>query len=164
MKPALLAALVVVLFSSCTSTYPYLVTTDECNCERFIYNDARGRFEIELSASYVVTDRINSTIEFVFRNRSRDPLNLKQAYLKGTSVNVRYPFNDRFQPMPFVVVPPDGSYTMRLEGGDARGSEDPWLKIAGEKIVVEIKGILLGSKPLAPIVLTLKPFNPKLAP
>ncbi|MCX6134701.1 MAG: hypothetical protein NTU47_12880 [Ignavibacteriales bacterium] len=164
MKPALLAVLALVLFSSCTSTYPYIVTTDECNCERFVYKDERGRFEIDLSAHYVITDRFNSTIGFVFRNKSLDPLNLQQAYLKGTSVNVRYPFNDRFQPMPYVVVSPGSSYTMTLQGSDTETTGNPWLKIAGETIVIEIKGMLLGPRPLAPIVLALKPYNPKLTP
>ena len=164
MKQALLVVLAAVMVSSCSSTYPYLVTTDECNCETFRFKDERGRFEIDVSARYVITDRINSSIEFVFRNQSRDSLSLRQAYLKGTSLNVHYPFNDRFQPMPFVAVPPGGTYTMTLQGSDTETSENPWLKIAGERIVVEMKGMLLGLRPLAPIVLTLKPYNPKLAP
>ena len=164
MKPVLLAVIALLLLSSCSSTYPYLVMTDECNCETFSVKDERGRFEIDVSARYVITDRINSTIEFVFRNQSRDSLSLRQAYLKGTSLNVHYPFNDRFQPMPFVAVPPGGTYTMTLQGSDTEITENPWLKIAGERIVIEIKGMLLGLKPLAPIVLTLKPYNPKLTP
>jgi hypothetical protein len=164
MKPAPLAVIAVILFSSCTSTYPYLVTTDECNCETFSFRDERGRFEIDVSARYVITDRINSTIEFVFRNQSRDSLILRQAYLKGTSLNVRYQFNDRFQPMPFVAVPPGGTYAMTLQGSDTEATENPWLKIAGERIVIEIKGMLLGRRPLAPILLSMKPYNPKLAP
>jgi hypothetical protein len=164
MKPALLAVIAVVLLSSCSSTYPYLVTTDECNCETFSFKDERGRFEIDVSARYVITDRINSTIELVFRNHSRDSLSLRQAYLKGTSLNVRYAFNDRFQPMPFVAVSPGGAYTMTMQGSDTEAMENPWLKIAGERIVLEVKGMLLGLTPVAPIVLTLKPYNPKLAP
>jgi hypothetical protein len=164
MKPSLLAVIAAILFSSCTSTYPYLVTTDECNCESFRFKDERGRFEIDVSARYVISDRINTTIEFVFRNLGRDTLSLRQAYLKGTSLNVHYQFNDRFQPMPFVAVPPGVTYMMTLQGSDTQATENPWLKIAGEKIVLEIKGLLLGFRPLAPVVLTLKPYNPKLAP
>jgi hypothetical protein len=163
-KPALLAVIALFLLSSCSSTYPYLVVTDECNCETFSFKDERGRFEIDVSARYVITDRINSSIEFVFRNLGSDSLSLRQAYLKGTSLNVHYPFNDRFQPMPFVAVPPGGNYTLTLQGSDTETADNPWLKIAGERIVVEMKGMLLGLKPLAPIVFTLKPYNPKLAP
>lgn len=164
MKPALLIPIAALFFSSCTSTYPYLVTTDQCNCETFSFKDELRKFEIDISARSVITDRINSTIEFVFRNRSGDSLSLRQAYLKGTSSNVRYQFSDRFQPMPFVTVPPGGTYSMTLKGSDTEVTENPWLKIAGEKIVLELKGMLLGRRPLAPIVLTLKPYNPKLAP
>lgn len=164
MKPALLAVMAVLSFSSCSTSYPYLVTTDGCNCEMFLYKDARGRFEIEVTARYEVTDRINSTIELHYRNRSRDSLSLRQAFLKGASMNISYQFNDRFQPMPFVAIPPGGVYEMTLQGSDPQPGDDPWLKIAGEKIVLEIRGMLLGLKPLSPVVLTFIPYNPKLSP
>jgi hypothetical protein len=157
--PYILAA---VLFSSCTTSYPYLITTDNCNCERFVYHDDNGRFEIEASARYEVTDRITSTIDMEFRNRSRDTLSLRQAFLKGTSSNVQYQFNDKFQPMPFVIIPPGGRYTLTLVGSDTQIVDDPWLKIAGEKIDIEMRGLLLGLKQVPPIQLTLIPYNPKL--
>ncbi len=157
--PVLVAA---VIFSSCTASYPYLITTNNCNCEHFVYHDARGRFDIEASARYEVTDRVASTLEFVFRNRSRDSLSLRQAFLKATSTNVRYQFNDRSQPLPFVIVPPGGAYTLTLMGSDTKPAEDPWLKIAGERIEVEMRGLLLGFKPVPPILITLVPYNPKL--
>lgn len=162
MKLVLAALLVTVLLPACSGSYPYLVTTNDCSCEWFVYRDERGRFELEVSARYVVTDRINSEIELVFRNHDRDSLSLRQAYIKETSTNVKYQNNDRFQPMPYVFVPPRGAYAMTLRGGDIQVSENPWLKIAGEKIVIELRGLLLGKEPIAPIVLTLVPYNPKL--
>jgi len=164
MKPALIVVLSTVMISSCTTSYPYLITTDGCNCETFLYRDERGRFEIEVTARYEVSDRINSTIDLRYRNRSRDSLSLRQAFLKGTSTNISYQFNDRFQPMPFVAIPPGGVYSMTLQGNDPQPGENPWLKIAGEKIVIEIRGMLLGFKPLNPVVLTFIPYNPKLSP
>jgi hypothetical protein len=148
--------------SSFTSSYPYLVTTDNCNCRRFTYRDERGRFEIDVSARYEVRDRIASTIELAFRNKSHLTLSLQQAYIKGTSTNIHYPFNDRFQPMPYEKVRPGGRYTMTLAGNDPDASDDPWLKIAGERVVIEIRGLTLGDKPLKPVMLTLVPYNPKL--
>jgi hypothetical protein len=157
---------IALVFGSCTSTftaaYPYLITTDNCNCRRFTYRDERGRFEIDVSARYEVTDRISSTIELVFRNRSHLALSLQQAYIKGTSANIRYPFNDRFQPMPYEVVGPGERYTMTLAGNDPDASDDPWLKIAGERVVLEIRGLTLGDRPVQPVVLTLIPYNPRL--
>ena len=150
--------------TSCTSSYPYLIATDNCNCERFTYREEGGRFEIDVSARYEIKDRITSTIELVFRNRDRQALSLQQAFIKGTSSNIRYPFNDRFQPMPFVQIPPGSSYTMTLSGSDTQVSDNPWLKIAGEKVLLEIRGILLGEKKVLPIQLSLIPYNPKIAP
>jgi hypothetical protein len=161
-KSAIPIVIAAVLLSSCTTSYPYLITTDNCNCESFVYHDGDGRFEIEASARYEVTDRITSTIELVFRNRSRDTLSLRQAFLKGSSANVRYQFNGKYQPMPFVIVPPGGKYTLTLAGSDTQLIDDPWLKIAGERIDIEMRGLLLGFKPVPPIQLTLVPYNPKL--
>jgi len=154
---------IALVVSSCTSSYPYLIATDNCNCERFTYREERGRFEIDVSARYEIKDRITSTIELVFRNKSREALSLRQAYIKGTSSNIQYPFNARFQPMPFVQIAPGGDYLMTFAGSDSRVSDDPWLEIAGEKVVLEIRGLLLGGKTVLPIQLTLVPYNPKVA-
>jgi hypothetical protein len=149
--------------SSCTSSYPYLIVTDNCNCERFTYREEGGRFEIDVSARYEVKERITSTIELVFRNKSRDTLSFRQASIKGTSANIQYLSNGRFQPMPFVQIVPGNNYEMTFSGSDTRLSGDPWLKIAGEKVVLEIRGLLLGGKTVMPIQLTLVPLNPKIA-
>jgi hypothetical protein len=151
------------VLSSCTSSYPYLVTTDNCNCERFVFREERGRFEIEVSARYEIKERITSTIELVFSNKGREILSLKQAYIKGTSTNVRYAFNGRFQPMPFVQLGPGEDYVMVFSGSDSQTPADPWLKIAGEKVVLEIRGLTCGEKTVVPIQLTLIPRNPNIA-
>jgi hypothetical protein len=161
-KLSVLSVVAAALFSSCTTSYPYLITTNNCNCERFVYRDERGRFEIEISASYEVRDRISSTIGIDFHNESGDSLSLRQAYLKGTSTNVGYQFNGQFLPMPYVLIPPKGTYSMTLQGSDTQAEENPWLKIAGERVVIEIKGMLLRDEPIPPIVVTLVPYNPRL--
>lgn len=163
MKSWLFCTGIALAVSSCTSSYPYLVVTDNCNCERFTYREERGRFEIDVSARYEIKDRITSTIDLMFRNKSGEVLSLRQAYVKGTSSNIQYPFNDRFQPMPFVQIAPGGRYSMTFSGSDSRVSDDPWLKIAGEKVVLEIRGLSVGGKTTLPIVLTLVPHNPKIA-
>jgi hypothetical protein len=150
------------VFSSCTSTYPYLITTEGCNCERYVFKDANRKFEVEFTATYHVTDRVESTIDIVFRNKGHDTLSLRQAYIKGTSANVRYQFNDRFQPMPYVAIPPGQDYAMTLLGIDTEVVEEPWYKVAGERITLEISGILFGQTAVNPILVTLVPINPKL--
>jgi hypothetical protein len=161
-KSWLICLAVAVLVSSCTSSYPYRIVTDNCNCEQFTFKDQRGRFEIDVSARYTVNDKVTSTIELQFRNKSRLVLSLRQGYIKGTSANIRYPFNDRFQPLPLVDIAPGGRYSMTVTGEDVQTSENPWLKIAGEKVVLEIRGATLGGKTIPPIQLTLVPYNPKL--
>jgi hypothetical protein len=158
--PFLLAAPLVLI--SCTSSYPYLVLTDNCNCERYVHRDQAHKLEVEVSGTYRVSDRVFSTISISFSNRSPDTLSLRQAYLKGTSENVHYQFNGRFQPMPYVDVPPGASYTFKLEGADAEDVEEPWLRIAGERVTLEIRGLQLGDEILAPILVVLVPTNPKL--
>lgn len=152
-----------VVACSCTSSYPYLVVTNNGNYERYTYREERGRFEIDVSAWYEVKESITSTIQLVFRNKSRDTLSLQQASIKGTSSNIQYSTNGRFQPMPFVQIAPGNTYTMTFSGSDAKLSNDPWLKIAGEKVALEIRGLLLGGKTVLPIELTLVPYNPKVA-
>lgn len=162
MRLGWLALAAPLVLSSCTSTYPYLVTTDGCNCERYTVTDQRWKFEIEFSAFYRVTDHVESTINIIFYNRGEDTLSLRQAYIRGTSSNVRYQFNDIFQPMPFVAIPPGERYRMALQGNDTESVEEPWYKIAGERVTVEIRGILYGLSVVPPIVVTFVPFNPKL--
>ena len=151
-----------VLLISCASSYPYLVLTDNCNCERYAHRDHVHKLEVEVSGMYRVSDRVFSSISISFSNRSRDTLSLRQAYLKGTSENVHYQFNGRFQPMPYVLVPPGTSYTFTLEGSDTEEVEEPWHKIAGERVTLELRGLLLGGETLAPILVVLVPTNPKL--
>jgi hypothetical protein len=162
MKFAWVGAAAMLVLSSCTSTYPYRITTDGCDCERYVYKDEDRRFEVEFTATYQVTDRVESTIEIVFRNNGRDTLSLRQASIKGTSANVRYQFNDRFQPMPYVAIPPGQSYAMTLHGSDTEIVEEPWHKIAGERVTIEIGGVLFGQAVVNPILVTLIPLNPKL--
>jgi hypothetical protein len=138
------------------------VVTDNCNCERFTYREVRGSFEIVVSARYEIKERVHSTIELVFRNKSREVLSLRQAYIKGTSSNIQYPQNDRFQPMPMVQIAPGSEYAMTLSGSDPQVSDNPWLKIAGEKVVLEIRGLTLGERTILPVQLTLVPYNPKI--
>lgn len=148
---------------SCTSSYPYLVLTEDCNCERYVYRDPQHKLHVEVSGIYRVSDRVFSSIAISFSNQGGDTLSLRQAYLKGTSENVHYQFNGRFQPMPYDLVLPGQTVTVTLEGTDTDDVEEPWHKIAGERVTLEIRGLLLGQEFLAPILVTLVPANPKLS-
>lgn len=157
----LLCVLILGFLASCTPSYPYLITSEGCNCETYVYRDEKRKIEIVVEATYEVSDRIVSTVELTLRNRSKDTLDMRQASIKGTSKNVRYQSNGRFQPMPYLAISPHKQYTMTFQGGDTHLGSDPWHKIAGEQVTLELKGLILGNKTLPSIVITLVPVNPK---
>jgi hypothetical protein len=145
----------------CSRAYPYLIVTDNCQCERYRHESRGHGVAIEFWAEYSVNDRITSVVNILFRNQSRDTLSLKQAFIKGTSRNIRYQNNDRFVPLPFVEVPPGEEYPMTLSGSDVELVEEPWFKVAGERVRVELRGLLIGGKVIDPVVVELVPVNPK---
>ncbi|MBI3788450.1 MAG: hypothetical protein HY276_09365 [Ignavibacteriales bacterium] len=153
---------IVLLIASCRSAYPYLVTTGNCNCESYVFKDKKHNIEIEVEATYHVGERVTSTVQVTFRNKNKLDLNLQQAHIKGTSSNVHYQFNDRFQPLPYVAIAPGKSYTIIFEGSDTDLVDEPWHKIAGEHVTLELKGLRIGSEVLDPVVITMIPVNPKL--
>lgn len=153
---------VVLLIASCRSTYPYLVTSENCNCESYVFKDRKHNIEIAVGATYHMGERVTSTVQVTFRNKNKNDLSLQQAHIKGTSTNVRYQFNDRYQPLPYVTIAPGKSYTIIFEGSDTDLVDDPWHKIAGERVTLELKGLMIGSEVLNPIVITMVPVNPKL--
>jgi len=153
----------IVFMTGCSQSYPYLFLTDNCRCEVYTHRDTRNKLEIQFKAEYEVDDRIITNVEIEFRNNSADTLSLQQAHIKGASRNIRYQYNDRWVPLPYITVPPRETYTAVFQGGDTELVDDPWLKIAGERTRLEIKGLILGKKELESIRVELMPTNPKLS-
>jgi len=149
------------MFSGCSRTYPYLVANEECHCEQYVFRDTKNKIDVEFTARYKVSERIHTRIEMTFFNRSTDTLDLRLAHVNGKSKNVRYQYNGRPLPLPYVRVEPGDSYLVVLEGSDTETVEEPWHKIAGEKVTVELSLLVLGSRTLPPIIVTFVPVNPK---
>lgn len=147
--------------SGCSPSYPYLVTNEGCNCQTYTYRDDVKKFNVIVRSSYKVGERISSHVEITFQNRGRDTLDLGQAYVRGTSENVRYQYSGKSLPLPFVRIAPGEEYTVTIDGSDTEVVEDPWRKIAGERVVIEIMKLRMGKALLSNIVLTLVPVNPK---
>ena len=135
-----------IFWAGCSNSYPYLFLTDNCRCETYAYRDAQRQFEILFKAEYTVDERVVTTVEIEFRNNSKDTLSLQQGFIKGTSRNISYQYNSKWVPLPYEVIPPQESFTAIFRGGDTQVVPDPWQKIAGERTVLEIKGLLLGKK------------------
>lgn len=52
---------------------------------------------------------------------------------------------------------------MVMEGSDTEIVADPWHKIAGEQVTIELRGLMTGLRRVDPVVITLIPRNPKLS-
>lgn len=157
------AAVVLLILGGCSMTHPYLFLTENCRCEEYTFQDPKHRFAVKFEAEYRVDERIRTRVEIEFRNESRDTLSLEQAYVIGTSRNIRYQNNGRAVPLPFVRIPPRDSYLVIFEGADTEKTENPWLKIAGERTTIEIRGLMIGEKEVPPLKVELVPTNPRLS-
>ena len=142
---------------------PYSVTTRGCLCERFEVKDEDVPVRYEFSAWYRVDETITTRITVDISNNSRDTLDLSLAYIKVSSRNVPYTHNDRFIPVQLQQVLPGEKRILTLNGESIkRGDDDPWLKIAGEEVVVTLKGMRMRLRTLKSVIVTFVPKNPKL--
>lgn len=159
-------AVLLLLFGGCAVrpvTYPYRAVTDDCMCERFRARDKSAGVEYVFTARYAVDDVINTRIAVEVWNRGRDTVDLSLAHVKVTSRNVAYRFNDRYLPVTVQAVPPGAHRTLTLVGEGPEADDDQlWFNIAGEEIVVTLKGVRLHGRELKTQVVHFIPHNPKL--
>jgi len=158
--------LVSVVLAGCASNsgmIPYNVTTRNCSCERFELKDADVSVLYVFSAWYRVDEAITTRIVVDLINQSHDTLDLSLANIKVSSRNIPYAYNNKFIPIQIHQVLPGEKRTLTLNGESVtRDSGDPWLKIAGEELVVTLKGMRIRLRTLDPLVVTFVPQNPKL--
>jgi hypothetical protein len=158
--------LVSVLIAGCASNsglIPYNVTTRNCLCERFETKDADVPVSYVFSAWYRVDEVITTQIVVDLINKSLDTLDLSLANIKVSSRNIPYTYNDKFIPIQIHHVLPGEKRTLTLNGESIkREGSDPWLKIAGEELVVTLKGMRMRFRTLRSLVVTFVPQNPKL--
>ena len=78
-----------------------------------------------------------------------------------SSKNINYQYNNKFLPLPDLVVPPGHSEDLDLDGKEVTASPT-WKKIAGEQMTLTLKGMRLGDNMLGTQVVTFVPENPML--
>jgi hypothetical protein len=152
-------ALLLSLLAGCgpAASYPY--RTAEGSAEEFRARDRS--IEYRIRAHYTMRDGVTTGIEIEFRNGAGDTLSLDFASVKVDSRNIAYQYNAKFVPLPRLLIPPHHVDHVTLTGREV-GGEDDWLKIAGERLTVTIKGLRLGGEELAPLEAAFVPVNPKL--
>lgn len=153
------------VFGGCgASVYPYRATDDGCSCELFRVTDEQFGVVYSFSAAYSLRDAMNTRVAISVQNRGVDTLDLSLAYIKITSRNIPYQYNDKFLPVAVPDVPPGETRVLNLDGEvDMSGLPDPWIAIAGEELVVTLKGIQANGKQIPAQVVHFVPMNPKLS-
>lgn len=149
--------------AGCAGTYPYHVVNDGCQCERYTVTDEANSIVYSATGSYSVDGEIRTQIELAITNNNRDTLDLSLAYVKVSSRNVPYRYNDLFLPIEIMNVAPGKKGLLTLVGESANlDVRDPWLKIAGEELVITVKGMRVNGREILTQVITFVPHNPKL--
>jgi len=111
-----------------------------------------------------VDEGIATRVEIDIRNGSTDTLDLSLAYVRISSRNVPYRYNDKFLAVTIPSVGPGRAERLTLEGeAENLPTEDPWRAIAGEEVTITLKGLRMGGRSLKPQVIRMVPHNPKLA-
>lgn len=157
------AVLMMILLCSCSRTYPYLFTDGGCHCERFVIEERAEGLRYTYMARYSVRDGISTTVSITIENIGHDTLDLSHSYVAVHSRNVPYRYNGRSLPVTIPFVAPGKSETITLEGHVERSVvRDPWLVIAGEEVVVTLKGMRIKGREIPGRRVTLVPVNPRL--
>jgi hypothetical protein len=170
MRQAAAVVLVAVLIGGCSSivksptsdAYPYHAMNDNCSCELFTTVDPKVPVRYEFSATYKVEKTIITEIKVVVHNGTSDTLDTSSGAIRVSSRNIQYRYNNKFVPVTVTAVPPHDERTLTLEGsGTGESASDPWLPIAGEQMVLTLKGLRLHGKDLATQTIQFVPSNPK---
>jgi hypothetical protein len=155
------------VFAGCGTSvgvYPYRVMNDDCLCEQFQVADTQASVTYTFSAVYSLDSAIRTKITVSVQNNDRDTLDLSLAYVKIVSRNIPYRYNGKYLPVTITSIPPGDQRTLSLAGEvDNLQQRDPWLAIAGEKLIVTLKGMRIRGKPLAMQTIQFIPKNPKLS-
>ncbi len=146
---------------SASRYYDYHAVTDQCDCAEYSVTDPAFRISYQMHARYKMDRGIQTEIEIRIENRAADTLFIDNAAAKVSSKNLAYDYNDKFLPLPIMVLPPGESNSFTLSGRD-KGEENDWHKIAGEQLTVTLKGLRNSSGEIPARSVAFVPENPML--
>lgn len=159
-----ISCLIAVIASAngCTSRYPFILMVDDRVVRTQTIEDAANGVSYRYDASYTVKSHVSSRIILIIMNKNRGTLSLGSGRIRITSRNIDYEMNDRFLPLPAVDIEPHGRYELTFRGTGRSLVDEPWQLIAGEQMVVTLRGLLLDGKEIPGHAVHLIPVNPKL--
>ncbi len=151
------------MLSGCSHTYPYLVTDEGCQCEEYTRNDMDAHLTYHVAATYAVGSGIVSDVRVEMTNDGIDTIDASAAFIKVTSHNVPYEYNDRYIPVGIHRIFPGEHRTLTLRGEyTGTHGENLWLRIAGEELSIALEGFTAGDRRISRQEFRFIPRNPYL--
>lgn len=143
---------------------PYNAMNENCACEEYKVSDPKRPVHYTFSAGYTIEETITTRILIAVRNETDDTLDMSMGSIKVASRNVPFRYNNKFVPVTINAVPPHEERTLTLVGSPVKADKkDPWLYIAGEELVLTLRGLRLEGRRLVEQTVRFVPHNPKLA-
>lgn len=132
-----------------------------CDCREFVTDDPGFPVRYTFRAEYSMRSGFITNISVEISNRSGDTLRLDPGSAMVSSRNIEYQYNNKFIPLPDLVILPGDSEELKLDGKEVTDTPS-WTKIAGEQLTLTLKGMRLGLKTLKTQVVYFVPENPLL--
>lgn len=143
------------------ASFDYLVQNENCRCEEFTTRDRKYPVRYTFRASYRMESGIITTLRISFDNMGTDTLFLDPGSVMVSSKNINYQYNNKFLPLPDMIIPPGDSEDLDLDGKEVTDAPT-WKNIAGEQLTLTLKGMRMGDAVLGTQVVTFVPENPML--
>jgi hypothetical protein len=142
-------------------SFTYLVQNENCRCEEYTASDKKFPVRYRFRASYRMESGIITSLRISFENDGRDTMYLDPGSVMVSSKNINYQYNNKFLPLPDMVILPGESGDLDLDGKEVTDAPT-WKKIAGEQLTLTLKGMRMGEKVLGTQVVRFVPENPML--
>lgn len=143
------------------AVFDYKISNGHCDCLEYRTRDYEAPVEYSFRAEYSMQSGFVTEITVDIRNGSADTLTLDPGSVMVSSRNIEYQYNNKFIPLPDLVINPGASEKLTLDGKEVTESPD-WNRIAGEQLTLTLRGMRLGGRILTDQVITFVPENPLL--
>jgi hypothetical protein len=151
-----------IAWNGCASRYPFILMVEDHVVRSQTIEDTVNKVFYHYDASYTVKSKVASRIILVVTNHSRGILSLGSGRIRIASRNIDYEMNERFLPLPAIEIEPYGKYELTFSGSGRKTVDEPWQLIAGEQMMLTLRGLLLDGKEIPGHSIRLIPVNPKL--
>jgi len=143
------------------TSFSYLAQNEDCRCEEYTASDQNFPVRYRFRATYRMESGFITSLRISFENRGRDTMFLDPGSVMVSSKNINYQYNNKFLPLPDLVILPGDTEDLDLDGKEVTDAPT-WKKIAGEQLTLTLKGMRMGEEVLGTQIVTFVPENPML--